>query len=1014
MERALVPLLALWCPAAFALNPSLAVNQYAHRTWLVQDGSLKNNAWSMAQTPDGYLWLGTAFGLLRFDGVRAVPWQPPGGEHLPGDTVSRLLLARDGRLWIGTSKGLASWKDGKLTQYPGVPGQLIDALVEDREGTVWAGVQIVPAWGLCAIQGARTQCYGEDGTIGLGNGSLLADRAGALWAGTGSGLWRWKPDPAKRWPLTGPMSEIRALIEGDDGALLAAVRGGMIRVGDGQAEKYSLPGTGPGFNPYGLLRDHDGGLWIGTLDRGLLHVHGGRSDWFGQSDGLSGNTATPLLEDREGSVWVTTNNGLDQFRNYAVSTTSTKQGLSNPRVEAVLAARDGSVWLSTRDGLDRWKDGRMTVYRKPGDRVEIRRDREGVHEIADSGLPDTYAGSLLEDARGRIWAFSRSGAAWFENDRFHPVTGVPGGFAHSLVEDIAGDLWISFDQGLFRLRGGRVEQTPWTKLTREGLAFSLAADPLDGGVWLGFTGGGVAYLKDGQIRARYASAEGSGTGRVNHLFVDRDGALWAATQDGLSRLKNGSVATLSRKNGLPCDAVDWVVEDDAGSFWLSTACGVVQIVRPEKEAWAADARHKLGVTLLDSSDGASNLHGGISPRAVKSADGRLWITALADGVNVIDPRFIGFTKIPPPVRIENVEADQKTYEARDGLRLPARVRDVRIDYTALTFVVPAKVRFRYRLEGQDPDWREVVDIRQAQYSNLGPGDYRFRVMACNYRGLWNETGASFDFSIAAAYYQTAWFRALCLAAFLLLLWELHRLRLHRLSREFNARIEGREDERLRVARDLHDTLLQSFQGLLLRFQAAINLLPGRAPEARQVLEAAVDDAAQAITEARNAVQDLRSSTETRNELSKAVEMLGNELAEQQRAANGDAPAFSVEVEGTTRELHPILRDEVHRITGEALRNAFRHARARRIEVEIRYDARKLRVQVRDDGLGMDGSVLQEGRTGHFGLAGMRERAKAIGGQLEVWSEQGAGTEVELIMPASAAYAGHAGRRFRIF
>jgi len=280
--------------------------------------------------------------------------------------------------------------------------------------------------------------------------------------------------------------------------------------------------------------------------------------------------------------------------------------------------------------------------------------------------------------------------------------------------------------------------------------------------------------------------------------------------------------------------------------------------------------------------------------------------------------------------------------------------------------------------------------------------------------LWNEAGASFDFSIAAAYYQTAWFRALCLAAFLLLLWELHRLRLHRLSREFNARIEGREDERLRVARDLHDTLLQSFQGLLLRFQAAINLLPGRAPEARQVLEAAVDDAAQAITEARNAVQDLRSSTETRNELSKAVEMLGNELAEQQRAANGDAPAFSVEVEGTTRELHPILRDEVHRITGEALRNAFRHARARRIEVEIRYDARKLRVQVRDDGLGMDGSVLQQGRTGHFGLAGMRERAKAIGGQLEVWSEQGAGTEVELIMPASAAYAGHAGRRFRIF
>ena len=282
-------------------------------------------------------------------------------------------------------------------------------------------------------------------------------------------------------------------------------------------------------------------------------------------------------------------------------------------------------------------------------------------------------------------------------------------------------------------------------------------------------------------------------------------------------------------------------------------------------------------------------------------------------------------------------------------------------------------------------------------------------MACNYRGLWNEAGASFDFSITAAYYQTTWFRALCLAAFLLLLRELHRLRLHRLSREFNARLEGREDERLRVARDLHDTLLQSFQGLLLRFQAAINLLPGRAADARQVLEAAVDDAAHAITQARDAVQDLRSSTEITNELSKAAEVLGKELAEQQRVANGDAPAFTVDVEGTPQELRPILRDEVYRITGEALRNAFRHAHARRIEVEIRYDARKLRVQVRDDGLGINRSVLQEGRTGHFGLPGMRERAKAIGGQLEVWSEQEAGTEVELIIPASVAYGGRGGR-----
>jgi signal transduction histidine kinase len=250
--------------------------------------------------------------------------------------------------------------------------------------------------------------------------------------------------------------------------------------------------------------------------------------------------------------------------------------------------------------------------------------------------------------------------------------------------------------------------------------------------------------------------------------------------------------------------------------------------------------------------------------------------------------------------------------------------------------------------------------------------------------------------------------------FALLLWGLHRLRLHQLAREFNANLEGHVDERLRVARELHDTLLQSFQGLLLQFQGARNLLPGRAADAGQVLDAALDGAAQAITEARDAVHDMRASTVITNELAKAIRVLGEELAEQQRAANGGATAFSVEVEGASKEVHPILRDEVYRITGEALRNAFRHARARRIEVEIGYDPRQLRVRVRDDGAGMDASVLQEGCAGHYGLLGMRERAKSIGGQLEVWSDHGAGTEVELTIPASVAYGSHARRRFHVF
>jgi len=405
--------------------------------------------------------------------------------------------------------------------------------------------------------------------------------------------------------------------------------------------------------------------------------------------------------------------------------------------------------------------------------------------------------------------------------------------------------------------------------------------------------------------------------------------------------------------------------------------------------------------------------GGYSPKVAKSPDGRLWFESLS-GVSVIDPRHIPVNRLPPPVHVEEVKVDGKDWDASHGWRLPALTRDLEIHYTALSLVAPEKNRFKYKLEGRDSDWKDAANERKASYTDLPPRNYRFRVMASNNSGAWNEAGDSLDFSIAPAYYQTTWFRASCVAAFLGLVWALYRYRLHQIAEKFNARLEGRVDERLRVARDLHDTLLQNFHGLLLQFQAAVNLLPGRAADARKVLEGAVDDAARAITEARDTVQNLRSSTVATNELAKALRALGEELAAQQAIADGDTTAFAVEVEGTPQDLHPILRDEVYRIAGEALRNAFRHARARRIEVEFRYDARKLRVRVRDDGAGMDASVLQEGRAGHFGIGGMRERAQSIGGQLEVWSEQGAGTEVELTIPASVAYTGHGGRRFRLF
>jgi len=394
----------------------------------------------------------------------------------------------------------------------------------------------------------------------------------------------------------------------------------------------------------------------------------------------------------------------------------------------------------------------------------------------------------------------------------------------------------------------------------------------------------------------------------------------------------------------------------------------------------------------------------------------LWF-ATTKGVAWLDPAAVekNRNRLPPPVVIYSIISNGKVHATSNGLILPARNKTIEIDYTALSLAVPERVLFRYRLDGIDNEWQDVGTRRQAFYTSLPPGPYRFHVIACNNDGLWNEEGAALEFSILPAFYQTAWFRSSCVAAFLALLGALYRLRLRQVAQQFNMRLEERVSERTRIARELHDTLLQSFHGLLPRFQAAHNLLPGRAVDARQVLQTALDDAAQAITEARDAVQDLRSCATVTNDLAKAIEVLGEELRAHQTSADGAATDFSVRVDGTAQNLHPLLRDEIYRITGEALRNAFRHARARRIEVEIQYDRRQLRTRVRDDGIGIDATALsQEGRPGHFGLRGMRERSKGIGGQLDVWSEGGAGTEVEVTIPASVAYGSHWGRRFRVF
>jgi signal transduction histidine kinase len=491
---------------------------------------------------------------------------------------------------------------------------------------------------------------------------------------------------------------------------------------------------------------------------------------------------------------------------------------------------------------------------------------------------------------------------------------------------------------------------------------------------------------------------------VRDFYVDGNGTLWVATDGGLSRIEDGRVLTLTNQNGLPCDTVHWMREDDSHSVWLYLACGLVRIARSELDSWASHRKQTVVATVFDNSDGVSShrFTGGYNSVVARSADGKLWFVRDA-GVSVIDPHHLAFNDLPPPVHIEQVTADDKIYDATNGLRLPPRIRNLAIDYTALSLVAPEKMRFRYLLEGQDRDWKEVINDRQVQYSNLPPGSYRFRAVASNNSGVWNEAGATLEFSIAPAFFQTRWFQAAMALSFAALLWAAYQLRVAQLARQFNRTLDARVSERTRIARELHDTLLQSFHGLLLQFQTAVYLLPERPAEAREQLTGAIAHAAKAITEGRDAVQGLRSSTLERNDLAIAIRTLGDALASD--GSGQTTPDFSVAVEGETRDLHPIVRDEIYKIAAEALRNAFRHAHAARVEVEIHYDDEQLRLRVRDDGTGIDPKVLaNHGLEGHYGLRGMPERAALIDGKLAVWSEVGAGTEVELRLPARTVYA----------
>jgi signal transduction histidine kinase/ligand-binding sensor domain-containing protein len=976
----------LYASPAAALGDGVHANQYAHVTWGTGTRPFVAYPRAIAQTTDGYLWLATESGLIRFDGYRFSLWRPPPGAELPGSLVVRLMGGRDGSLWIGTTLGLARLKDGTVTMYPELAGKSVGALAEDRNAIVWAGTNagLKGQATLCSIRTDGVRCEDSGGLFGRFVSTLYEDGRGELWVGAATGLWRWGRDHRERFPLPSAFPEIHAIAEGADGRLLVAANDEIRQLVDGRLQLLRLAGLPDPLKPTSLLRDVDGGLWIGRQHQGLLYLHDGQVQQFSRGDGLSGEFVFALLQDREHNVWVATINGLDRFRRLVVSTVSPTEGAGGARVSSVVAAGDDTMWLATVAGLVRFRDGRFTM------------------PLLDPRVARQPA-ALYEDSAGRLWVSSAAGLSFVSKGISTRIEGVGPGYIHAITEDGDGNLWVADqERGLFRLRAAAVVQRiPWT--TVGGVGRSLAGDPHHAGVWIGLFEGGVRYFSDGQVRAAYGSDTGVGRGVVGALHVDDEGAAWAATEGGLSRLAEGRVVTLDSRNVLPCDRVHWAIEDDQRAMWLATTCGLVRIARGALHQWLSGASKTVTTTVFDESDGVVNRFdgGAYGPPVTKSRDGRLWFAA-DQGVSIIDPKRLRLDALAPSVRVEQVMADGVAYDDA-SVRLPQRVRDLRIDYTALALGVPEKVQFRYKLEGRDAEWISAGNRRQAFYTDLPPNTYRFRVSAAGSGGGWNEQGAAVDIMIPPALQQTWGFRAAMALAAVVVVWSLYRWRLRRMALALNRGFEERLAERTRIAQDLHDTLLQGFVSASMHLHVLAEEVHDQ--QLRPKLGSVLDRINRGIEEGRQTVYGLRTS------------LVADDLEE---ALARDAEFFRgrqqvkvhIVVEGTRQPLDPLVRDDVYRVLREALVNCFRHAAASRIDLEFEYGPERLVVRVRDNGRGMEPAVIERGRLGHWGMQSMQERAHAIGATLRVRSRLESGTEVELLVPADVVFRRSAWRRRR--
>jgi signal transduction histidine kinase/ligand-binding sensor domain-containing protein len=929
---------------AGALVPTTRLANLNRQGWVMENGLPQNTVQALAQTADGYLWMGTEVGLVRFDGAGFTTFDDRSKPALPGSDVQCLLAAKDGSLWVGTSDGLARLKDGVVTTFTtanGLPDNSIRAIGQESNGTVTA----VTPGGSAAIEVNRAVLvdvqteYGPSAVPDVQFRVSLPDGRAAQANLTTVVLLKARA-VEERWAVGHelPGSRVQSVMADREGSLWIGTNGGLVRYAEGKLEK--LPVTDPlaSASVLAIFEDHEGNLWVGTESNGLQILRDQRFETLTTREGLPSDNVTTVVQDNAGRLWVgTAGNGVTALRvvtNQQARTYSVRDGLLSDVILSLAPAPNGDLWVGTADGLSRIRGSAVVSF------------------TSADGLPDEFIRSLHADADGSLWIGTRRGLTHWSNagDLTAPMRtyttadGLGSNMIGAMVRDTDGDLWIATFNGLSRMHGG--------KLTT------------------------------------YTTANGLSSNVITALLPRGEHALLAGTQEHGWNAWDGSRFTPIGGQNLANTTVHAILDDGHHHLWFATGTGLARCdcaacTGPRS---STDCAHWLEFGAADglrSRETAVNSH----PSAWRAQNGHLFF-ATPKGLVEVDPEHFPVNTVPPPVAVERFAVDDAEQALHaTGLRIPAGHNHFQIEYAGLSFVAPQKVRYRYMLEGFDHAWTDAGSRRTAYYTNIPPGRYTFRVQAANNDGLWNTRGAALAFQLQPHFYQTIWFYVLLAVGLAGLILLALRLRLLHAEREFRAVL----GERNRIAREIHDTLAQGYVGISVQLEVLSELLRhNKADKAAKHLDTVRGYVREGLADARQSIWALRSQDS--DEATLPIRM--RRLVE---GSGGHGLAATFSIYGAYRPLPPGTEAEILRVTQEALHNVKKHAQASTMKVQLEYSRNELSLEVRDDGRGFQAN--SESPAGHYGLTGMRERAATVGGLLEVSSEPGAGTTVRLKVPA---------------